>query len=47
VPAEVVAELAVKEPSAYGFTWGLLAAAVVTGGTGYYAYKKGWFKKKK
>lgn len=31
----------------YGVQIGLLAAAVLTGGVGYYGYKKGWFKRKK
>jgi hypothetical protein len=28
-------------------TVGLVAAAALTGGVGYYGYKKGWFKRRK
>jgi hypothetical protein len=46
-PPPVVMAPAPAEPQAFGVTVGLVAAAALTGGVGYYGYKKGWFKRKR
>lgn len=43
-PAEALAPLEEEGKTKFGFYLGLMAAIAVAGGSGYYGYKKGWFK---